>query len=357
MSVNPETKQVLLQNLFYSPNTLYTSIKTLYDAVKNHGITIKEVREFVQKQEVNQLFKVPNRIKKYFPITAKHKYDIVQIDLVDMSDISSSNNGVKYLLVAVDVFSRVAFVEPMKNKAQSTIIETMEKIVEKTEPNTINCDLGSEFISQAFKTMMAKQGTDVNYVDAKEHKKLGIVDRFVRTLRRKINVYLSMHHTSKYIDVLPKIIFTYNHSYHTGIKKKPSEVEDDDDKIILLNNKKYNDAIREETVFNIGDSVRCIVNLQTFEKKGLPRWSKTVHKIILSSPHSYTLENGKTYKYYELQRADTVQKLEKPIKEPTQKQLRQENTKQRRFVRSGLDAAQVLTSKRAPQPKRKFGIE
>ena len=66
MSVSPETKQILLQNLFYSPNTLYTSIKSLYDAVKNKGITLKEVREFVQKQEVNQIFKTQTRIKKIF---------------------------------------------------------------------------------------------------------------------------------------------------------------------------------------------------------------------------------------------------------------------------------------------------
>ena len=357
MSVSPETKQVLLENLFYSPNTLYTSIKSLYDAVKNKGITLKEVREFVQKQEVNQIFKTQTRIKKYFPITSKHKFDIIQIDLVDMSDISASNNSFKYLLVAVDVFSRVAFVEPMKNKTQSTIIETMQKITEKTEPNTINCDLGSEFISQAFKSMMAKQGTDVNYVDAKEHKKLGIVDRFVRTLRRKINIYLTMQHTNKYIDVLPKIIYNYNHSYHSGIKKKPADVEEEDDKIIQLNNKKYIQAMKEETIFNIGDSVRYIVNLQTFEKKGLPRWSKTIHKIISSSPHSYTLENGKTLKYYELQRVDDVQRLEKPTKEPTREELRQDNTKQRRFKQSGLDKTQILTTKRAPAPKKKFDIE
>ena len=257
-------------------------------------------------------------------------------------------------MVAVDVFSRAAFVEPMKNKTQNSIIETMEKIVEKTEPSTINCDLGSEFVSQAFKTMMAKQGTDVNYVDAKEHKKLGIVDRFVRTLRRKINVYLSMHHTTKYVDVLPKIIFTYNHSYHTGIKKKPAEVEDDDDKIIQLNNKKYSDAMKEETMFNMGDSVRYIVNLQTFEKKGLPRWSKTVHKIISSSPHSYTLENGKTYKYYELQLVDTVQKLEKPNKEPTREQMKKDITVKRRQKKEGIEKPNIVTEKRLRKQTDKF---
>ena len=225
MSLSAETKRVLLENLFYSPNTLYTSVKSLYDAVKNKGIKQSEVREFVQKQEVNQLFKTQTKIKHYYPIVAKYKFDILQIDLVDMSDISSSNNGFKYLLVAVDVFSRLAFVVPMKNKEQKTIIDAMQDVTEVTEPTTINCDLGSEFVSKSFKNMMEKQGTDINYVSVHEHKKIGIVDRFVRTLRRKINIYLTMNHTTKYIDVLKKIIYNYNHSYHTGIKMKPSDVK------------------------------------------------------------------------------------------------------------------------------------
>ena len=57
MALSNETKEVLLTNLFYSPNTLFTSVKALYDAVKNKKITQQEVKDFIQKQEVNQLFK------------------------------------------------------------------------------------------------------------------------------------------------------------------------------------------------------------------------------------------------------------------------------------------------------------
>ena len=57
MALSNETKEILLTNLFYSPDTQFTSIKTLYDAVKNKKITQREVKEFIQKQEVNQLFK------------------------------------------------------------------------------------------------------------------------------------------------------------------------------------------------------------------------------------------------------------------------------------------------------------
>ena len=73
MVLSDETKQVLMTNLYYSPDTQFTSIKKWYDAVKKEGITLQEVKEFIQKQETTQLFKKPKHIKHYFPIYAKHK--------------------------------------------------------------------------------------------------------------------------------------------------------------------------------------------------------------------------------------------------------------------------------------------
>ena len=49
MALSNETKEVLLTNLFYSPDTQFTSIKSLYDAVKNKKITQREVKDFIQK--------------------------------------------------------------------------------------------------------------------------------------------------------------------------------------------------------------------------------------------------------------------------------------------------------------------
>ena len=76
MSLSENTKHVLLDNFFYSPNTQYTSIKSLYTTVKNKGITYNEVRNFIQNQESSQLFKKPLRIKHYFPIVSKYKFEI-----------------------------------------------------------------------------------------------------------------------------------------------------------------------------------------------------------------------------------------------------------------------------------------
>ena len=54
----------LMQDLYYNPNTQLTSIRNLYNAVKQNGVKYDEVKQFIQSQESNQLFKKHKRIKK-----------------------------------------------------------------------------------------------------------------------------------------------------------------------------------------------------------------------------------------------------------------------------------------------------
>ena len=327
---------------YYNPSGQYTSIKNLYDAVKKDGVTLKQVKEFIQKQETTQVFKKPKQIKHYFPIVAKHKYEILQIDLVDMSDISSANENYKFLLVAVDVFSRQAFVVPMKNKSAPSIVESFNEIIDVTEPTMINSDNGKEWINGDFKKLLRERGITINYVEVGDHHKMGIVDRFVRTLREKINKYCTMYNTTKYINVLPQIIHGYNNTYHSGIKKAPNKVEDDDDEVLESMNQKYMKAKKEETKFKDGDVVRYIINRKAFEKRSLPKWSKQTHKIVSHTEHCYTLDNGKVLKYYEMQLANDAEQITRQAKEPTREQLRQQITGDRRFAKEGLDKNMIL---------------
>jgi len=332
----------LMQDLYYNPNTQLTSIRNLYNAVKQNGVKYKEVRNFIQSQESNQLFKKQKRIKNYFPIAAKHKFEILQIDLVDMSDIAAANENYKYLVVCIDVFSRLAFVVPLKTKSTTVVNDALEEVFDITEPHTIDCDVGSEFISHAFKALVKERGIDVQYIPVQEKNKLGILNRFVRTLREKLNKYMAIHNTTKYIDILPTIVHNYNNTYHSGIKKAPNKVEDDDKEIIELTRKKIEKAKQEETIFEIGDVVRYIINLTSFQKGTLPKWSKAIHKVTSKNKHSYVLDNGKTYKYYELQKINDIQRIDREQTEPTREQLRKQRTSERRFRLEGLDKRMII---------------
>ena len=85
---------------------------------------------------------------------------------------------------------------------------------------------------------------------------LGVIDRFCRTLRNLINKYCTSHKTTRYIDVLPKLIDNYNNKHHSTIKCTPNEADkhiDDINKIML---RKYLNSKEHEIIFIIGDKVR-----------------------------------------------------------------------------------------------------
>ena len=64
------------------------------------------------------------------------------VDLADMQSLSRKNKGIKYLLCAIDLYSKYAFVIPLKNKKGISIVNTFNKITKQsnTRPNKIWVD-------------------------------------------------------------------------------------------------------------------------------------------------------------------------------------------------------------------------
>ena len=89
--------------------------------------------------------------KEYFSF----KDNIQGVDLADMQSLSKFNKGIKYLLCAVDLFSKYAWVIPFKDKKGTGIVNAFQKIISKErKPNKIWVDQGSEFYHQSFKDFL-----------------------------------------------------------------------------------------------------------------------------------------------------------------------------------------------------------
>ena len=58
------------------------------------------------------------------------KYNIWEVDLADMQSLSKKNKGIKYLLCALDLFSKYAFVVPLKDKKGISIVNAFNNIIE-----------------------------------------------------------------------------------------------------------------------------------------------------------------------------------------------------------------------------------
>ena len=73
-----------------------------------------------------------------------------------MQQLSKYNKGFKYLLYAIDLLSKYAWVIPLKDKKGTSIVNAFKKIISEGQrkPNKIWVDQGSEFYSQSLKDLL-----------------------------------------------------------------------------------------------------------------------------------------------------------------------------------------------------------
>ena len=95
-------------------------------------------------------------IRKFNIQTFKH--NIWGADLADMQLISKFNKGFRFLLCVIDIFSKYAWVVPLKDKKGVSIVNVFQKILDdsKRKPNKIWVDKGSEFYNRSIKSWLRK---------------------------------------------------------------------------------------------------------------------------------------------------------------------------------------------------------
>ena len=72
-------------------------------------------------------------------VYSQFKDNIWGADLADIQPLSRKNKGIKYLLCAIDLYSKYEFVIPLKNKKVISIVNAFDKIVKQSnrKPNKI----------------------------------------------------------------------------------------------------------------------------------------------------------------------------------------------------------------------------
>ena len=80
------------------------------------------------------------------------------VDLADMQLLSKFNKGFRFLLCVIDIFSKYAWVIPLKDKKGISIVNVFQKILKESnrKPNKIWIDKGSEFYNNSCKKMVTR---------------------------------------------------------------------------------------------------------------------------------------------------------------------------------------------------------
>ena len=158
-----------------------TAYETYKEAVKNDSsIRLQDVKDYLNKRDYIQVKSKPRGSNSFVSPGAKFEFEI------DITDILArySGEGIRYGLVAIDNFTKVAEVIPIKNRQPTELTSALKSIFQSMgKPKQLYSDEESSFRAKVFFRFI--NGNDIEHVQTSTH--APSAERFIRT--SKDNLY------------------------------------------------------------------------------------------------------------------------------------------------------------------------
>lgn len=278
----------------------FSGLESFYRALKARGQPVKkkELKTWMEGQTAYTLHKTARRKFKRNKVFSQGIDHIWQIDLVDMRNISGSNNRYNYMLTCIDVFSKFAWVVPMLKKTGISVENALKEIFSQGRiPKKIQSDEGKEFLNKNVKALLSKHQIELYILDSEM--KASVIERFNRTLKEKMYRYFTANRVKRYLNVIQDIVHSYNHSFHRSIKTIPANItvmnEESIRKILYKEDFNIHNNYDFRFKFRIGDIVRISKHKKIFHKGYTPNWSDEIFQIVERHPRVppvYTIKDS-----------------------------------------------------------------
>ncbi len=119
-------------------------------------------------------------------------------------------------------------------------------------------------VNKHFQALMKEE--DIELCNTYNEMKASIVERLIRNLKTKMWRYFTAKKTMRYVDMLPNLIYSYNHSVHHSIKTEPAEVTVENKKKVWHTLYDHEAIKNIKYKFKIDDQVRISKMKRTLEK-------------------------------------------------------------------------------------------
>jgi len=331
-----------LKSIFNDPSIGLASADSLYHAAKKQGLAVtkKQVNDVYQTFTAAQVFH-PIENKFFSLIRGARPFTRCQIDLLDLSnEAPRQNQGFKWLFILLDTCTRYVFAVPMKNKSASSCVAAFTQILDKMPSNIIQLDSDSEraFTSTQFRDLCAEHNIRQHLVEVGDHRALGFIDSFCRTIRILIERYKVSSGSNDWLKVIDLLIANYNGRRHRILKMSSDQalaagtrVADDMRHLARQHNRAKLSSQQSQDI-QLGDTVRVQLHRAQFAKGTQPTFSSTTHHVIAEPSDGLFNVTGREglYKLYELLKVDSTESTDE---QPAAELEQVEHQRQRRIVR------------------------
>ena len=216
--------------LYFTPKKIHKSFIDQGKKPPSHRKIIKILND-IESYQLHRRNVV--RFKRNKFLTPQANYQLA-VDLIDFKTFDEDNYGFKYILIAIDVFSKRGYARALKDKKAKTILQMLKQIlIENKEfykntpyvfklPSVIQGDPGGEFTSKIVQEYLKSKGINIFY--SRGAQKNSVAERFILTLKNLLFRFFDLKMTRNWVNILQDIVQTYNLTEHRTIKMAPNSV-------------------------------------------------------------------------------------------------------------------------------------
>jgi len=278
-----------LNSIYYDAEhpASYAGLSKLHKVVKLEGkfrIGRHRIKQWLQDQEA---YSMTRQARRKFPrsrVIVEGIDSMWDMDLMDMVNLNKHNDQFRYVLVAIDVFSRYVWCEPIRRKSGTDVVTALQSILTgQRQPQTVRTDRGMEFRAKEVNKYLTHRHIHHLYALNTETK-ANYCERVISTLKHKLFRYLLKHNTERYIDVLQKTVHSYNHTTHRSLGTTPASVTKDLEREsrlqqYLIRTKSTKHRRPQPYKYKTGQTVRISHVRSVFDREYSQKWTGEVFTI------------------------------------------------------------------------------
>jgi hypothetical protein len=222
--------------------------------------------------------------------------------------------------------------------------------------NAITMDSGSEYTNKKVVKWFEEQEIKTYYVVGDSHK-LGIINRFHRTLKEKLLRHFLSSNSNNWIDDIDQIVKNYNNTVNRGIGFTPSQASKELVQSYIITRARDNNE-KIGIVVNEGDTCRIKNKKKLFDKMHL-EYSEDTYIVTKVYKNKVDVKNDKVeikgVKKDEIVLVNEV--VEKPISSENKKIAEKTSNIERKLKKIDVQESNMLETKRVRKPINRMDLD
>ena len=268
-----DSEKLKLKKLYKKRPAAYGSVSNLQKA---NSLSRLKVENFLQSKNSHTKYR---QYRRHFPRLKVIAYDVNEIwsnDLAYVVKLAKCNNGVKYLLVDVDVLSQKLRVQPMRTKGAEETAKTFGRMIIKIKPLEVSSDKGTEF-KGAFKKFCESKSIDTYTTNSEA--KSAFAERNIRSLKNIVYKHLENKWSYGYINKLQSFVNTINSRINRVTGLGPNKISTKHVTNLVLQIAQQSSKLVRKPSLKPGDKVRIAKEDIPFKKGYKQRFTDEVFQI------------------------------------------------------------------------------